>query len=57
MSLKDTNKITFTIWSSSGDFVDVEHLRTFIFKMGLDKVFVDVPEELSSQLHLDVPIA
>lgn len=51
-SLKETNLVTFTIWSSAKDAVDVESLRKFIFHMGLDKVYVDVPDELKEQLRL-----
>jgi hypothetical protein len=53
-SLKATNNVTFTIWSSDNDFVDVEQLRKMIFHFGLDKVYVDVPEKLSEKLRLDV---
>jgi hypothetical protein len=55
-SLKATNEITFTVWSSfsSNDFVDVEKLRKIIFTFGIDKVFIDVPEVLYNQLQLDV---
>lgn len=48
-----TNDCTLTVWSSVGDSVDVEKLRDLIFSVGLDKVYVDVPEELSSQLRLN----
>lgn len=48
-----TNDCTLTVWSSAGDSVDVEKLRDLIFSVGLDKVYVDVPEELSSQLRLN----
>lgn len=53
-SLKDSNVVTFTIWSSDGDSVDVENLRKMIFHFGLDKVYIDVPEVLSEKLRLDV---
>lgn len=52
-SVKDTNPVTFTIWSSANDAVNVESLRKFIFTIGLDKVYVDVPDELKVQLHLE----
>lgn len=45
--------VTFTIWSSANDAVDVEKLRQFIFTIGLNKVYVDVPADLKNQLHLD----
>lgn len=54
-SLNGTNPVTFTIWSSANDSVDVEKLRKMIFHFGLDKIYVDVPEQLASQLQLDVP--
>lgn len=53
-SLNTTNSITFTIWSSENDNVNVDKLRKMIFYFGLDKVYVDVPSKLSSQLRLDV---
>jgi hypothetical protein len=55
-SLNDTNPITFTIWSSANDYVDVEKLRKLIFHFGLDKVYVDVPKELEDKLRLDTPV-
>ncbi|XP_030242060.1 protein FAM151B isoform X1 [Drosophila navojoa] len=47
-----TNECTLTIWSSNGDYVNVAELRKLIFSFGLDRVYLDVPEELSSQLDL-----
>lgn len=44
---------TLTIWSSEGDNVSVEHLRTLISNIGVDKVFIDVPTDLKSQLNLN----
>lgn len=52
-SLKDSNEVTFTIWSSANDAVNIEQLRELIFTFGLDKVYVDVPDELKNQLHLE----
>lgn len=54
-AFNETNAVTLTIWSSVGDAVNVELLRDLIFSTGLDKVYVDVPQELSSQLRLDDP--
>lgn len=51
-ALKSTNEITFTIWSSADDAVDVESLRQFIFSFGLDKIYIDVPDELKEKLKL-----
>lgn len=53
-SLNESNPVTFTIWSSPNDAVDVKKLREMIFHFGVDKVYVDVPSELSEQLRLDV---
>jgi hypothetical protein len=54
-SLNSTNYVTFTIWSSASDSVDVEKLRKMIFHFGIDKVFIDVPDHLYTQLRLDDP--
>lgn len=51
-SLKNSNHVTFTIWSSATDFVDVEGLRKMIFTFGIDKVYIDVPDALYTQLDL-----
>lgn len=49
-----TNKnVTITIWSSPNDKVNIDSLRKLIFSFGLDHVYLDVPEEVSSQLHLE----
>lgn len=50
-----TNEVTLTIWSSEGDYVNVTDLRDLIFSVGLNKVYVDVPDDLSKQLRLDHP--
>lgn len=51
-SLCESNSITFTIWSSDYDIVDVEKLRQLIFHFGLDKVYLDIPEMLQKKLQL-----
>lgn len=53
-SLNDSNPVTFTIWSSADDAVDVEKLREMIFHFGIDKIYVDVPDALSDKLRLDI---
>lgn len=50
-----TNNATLTIWSSPNDNVNIPALRRLIFAIGLDRVYVDVPEEVSSQLDLGNP--
>lgn len=51
-SLNTTNSLSFTIWSSNGDFVNVLKLEDLIFHFGLDIVYLDVPNELSDKLNL-----
>lgn len=51
-SINETNKSTLTIWSSANDYVDINKLRKLIFDFGLDRVYLDVPEEVSSKLNL-----
>lgn len=52
-ALKNSNHVTFTIWSSASDYVDIEGLRKMIFHFGIDKVYIDVPDVLHNQLQLD----
>ncbi|XP_017086456.1 protein FAM151B isoform X2 [Drosophila eugracilis] len=54
-AVNETNESTLTIWSSDGDYVDVEKLRKLIFSFGLERIYLDVPEELASQLDLGTP--
>ncbi|XP_058454296.1 protein FAM151B [Malaya genurostris] len=51
-SLTHTNSVTFTIWSSADDAVNVVKLREFIFAIGLDRIYIDVPDQLRQQLNL-----
>ncbi|KAG4072692.1 hypothetical protein HA402_001804 [Bradysia odoriphaga] len=51
-AVNEKNNVTLTIWSSAGDSVNVDLLRKLIFSFGVDKVYVDVPEELLKQLDL-----
>lgn len=48
-----TNDVTLTIWSSVNDSVDIDLLRKLIFSFGIDRVYIDVPEEVLNHLHLD----
>ncbi|XP_072749952.1 protein FAM151B isoform X1 [Anoplolepis gracilipes] len=52
--LKNTTftNATLTIWSSEGDSVDAAKLSQLIRDVGVDKVYVDVPESLKSKLVL-----
>lgn len=47
---------TVTLWSSITDYVNVDRLRKLIFSLGLDRVYIDVPEDLMEKLHLDDPV-
>ncbi|XP_061399046.1 protein FAM151B [Musca vetustissima] len=51
-AINGTNTSTLTIWSSQNDYVDIAKLRELIFSFGFDRVYLDVPEEVSSQLDL-----
>ncbi|KAH8266633.1 hypothetical protein KR018_004793, partial [Drosophila ironensis] len=51
-SVNTTSECTLTIWSSAGDYVDVEKLRQLIFSFGVERVYLDVPEELAAELNL-----
>ena len=54
-SLNETHDVTFTIWSSAPDYVDALQLCNLIHHFGFDKMYMDVPEVLSSRLDLSVP--
>jgi hypothetical protein len=44
---------TFTVWSGDSDPVNVTKLREVILDiLGCDRVFLDVPDSLSSKLQL-----
>ncbi|KAM7354699.1 protein FAM151B isoform 3-T7 [Cochliomyia hominivorax] len=47
-----TNECSLTIWSSQNDFVNIDKLRKLIFSFGFDRIYLDVPEEVSSKLNL-----
>lgn len=51
--LSNVSGSTLTIWSSEGDKVNVTNLRKLISSVGLNRVYVDVPEDLQKQLRLD----
>ncbi|XP_046828102.1 protein FAM151B isoform X1 [Vespa crabro] len=44
--------VTLTIWSSHGDQVDTKKLSELITTIGVDKVYVDVPEDVWNNLDL-----
>lgn len=51
--IENTNNSTLTIWSSDGDPVDIDNLKKLITEIGLNKVYIDVPDDLKYQLHLE----
>lgn len=48
-----SNNSTLTIWSSPNDAVNIDKLRNVIFTVGLDRVYIDVPDEVYQQLDLN----
>ncbi|XP_011702125.1 PREDICTED: protein FAM151B isoform X2 [Wasmannia auropunctata] len=50
--LKNTKNATLTIWSAEGDSVDPAKLSKLIKEVDIDKVYVDVPNDLRSKLNL-----
>lgn len=46
------NKCTFTVWSSPNDYVNITKLKEFITSFGVERVYLDVPKEVSDQLKL-----
>lgn len=45
-------RATLTIWSSEDDPVDAVKLSKLIEDVGVDRVYVDVPEDLKNRLNL-----
>ncbi|KAK5644125.1 hypothetical protein RI129_007970 [Pyrocoelia pectoralis] len=44
---------TLTLWNGNDDYVEIQPLRELIFRLGVNKVYVDVPDDLKMSLHLD----
>lgn len=51
--LKNVFDSTLTLWSSEGDAVNVTNLRKLIQTVGINRTYVDVPQDLLSDLHLE----
>lgn len=47
-----TNTATLTVWSSPSDAVNVTELRDVIKSFGVERVYVDVPDDLYKELNL-----
>ncbi|KAK2581277.1 hypothetical protein KPH14_008067 [Odynerus spinipes] len=45
--------VSLTVWSSHGDHVDTKKLSELIKTIGVDKVYVDVPEDVWNKLDLN----
>lgn len=43
---------TLTIWSSPNDSVNIDKLRQLILTFGVDRVYIDVPDDILRQLDL-----
>ncbi|XP_014369256.2 protein FAM151A isoform X1 [Papilio machaon] len=48
---------SMTVWSSEGDAVEVDRLRALILTVGLERTYLDVPDDLAAKLHLPPPDA
>lgn len=49
---KNNDGTTFTIWNGAGDAVNPKELENFIKSFGVDKVYLDVPDELRNGMNL-----
>lgn len=49
---RTNDETTFTIWTSAGDKVNPKELETFVKSFGVDKVYLDVPDELRNGMDL-----
>ncbi|XP_059055529.1 protein FAM151A [Achroia grisella] len=43
---------SITVWSSEGDVVEVDRLKALLLTVGLERTYLDVPQDLASKLHL-----
>lgn len=46
------NATTFTIWTGITDPVDPKELEKFVKSFGVDKVYLDIPDELRNGMNL-----
>ncbi|CAH3869576.1 protein FAM151A isoform X1 [Pieris brassicae] len=46
---------SITVWSSEGDSVEVDRLRALLLTVGLERTYLDVPQELAARLRLPPP--
>lgn len=52
-AINEKSNPTLTIWSSPNDTVNIDKLRQLILAFGVDRVYIDVPEDILKQLDLD----
>lgn len=50
--VNETHTATLTIWSSPGDYVNIDKLEKLICCIGFDRVYLDLPGELFNQLKI-----
>ncbi|XP_073949913.1 protein FAM151A isoform X2 [Choristoneura fumiferana] len=52
--LRETSALdsSMTVWSAEEDVVAVDRLRALILTVGLERTYLDVPQELAARLHL-----
>lgn len=50
-----TMNSSMTVWASEGDPIEVERLRALILTVGLERCYLDVPQELAARLKLPSP--
>lgn len=49
---KRNSETTFTIWTGAGDIVNPKELENFVKLFGVNKVYLDVPDELRNGMNL-----
>lgn len=50
---KDTNAVTYTVWSVESDEVDAKELESFVKSIGVKNVYLIVSDELRKKLDLN----
>lgn len=51
-NMTKTNTVTFTVQSQKGDIVDANELKKFIESYGIEKIYIDLHDELREKLNL-----
>lgn len=50
--VKQTNPVTYTVWSEKGDDVNATDLKNFIVSYGMENVYIDLHDDLRKKLNL-----